>query len=1364
MVGLGVPTRLPICGWLAKSIWASFGTYLQLDILAFSALLAAAWRYLPDGQAVKNPRMKTPRISKFTSILSLLGLAGISMALEKEVSLVTQKPIGELAVAGRLSIDLHAEFMLSRSYQTETALNWYNCGYSGGGAGGTKVGGNFGHFGFQTSFEERELRYPNAVTVDQVRAVHFDGDDFLKGNIPIERKILESGTMALEVWLRAESPKPGEVILFWQSIDGRESSAPLVFPPDFKGSSQWRHLVVNCTGQQENWYLDGVKIAGIPRRMLVQEGHVMVLGAYNPDMTSFKGELAAVRLHDATMTEEEIAHNFKGGVLLGTEMHNWWRTEPDTWWIQESAHFRHAVDQEEMKAWTPQQREQFEKRLPEMFELAELAYHTYSERLALRSSVVSVRPEERGDGVKYKVPIQPSQGSWMGYDEHFGWACQEAGFINPHELVHGWQVMTGNMAGNYWEVHANFPQTYIGVYQTVPVIMAEASAFPASGRTYYHDRTMFEHLAQTPEYGPMFISKLWYDGPDAANPTPYPWLTFERINPYADRSLADEFTRMAMRNVTWDYQTFKAFKPGENYQDPQESSENLYLKTAQENRSDIEQRLLRSRVRLEPISYEPQWWRVPKQQAPQQFGWNICPLKFKPGKLTAVLNGYMDAKRGGDWRAAFVGVDVNGKPVYGEVFSPGEVQDFQASTELKELFLVVCATPSNILEIPMTGDFRSFEQEPFPYKVKLSGCEPFCAIEAERPQVEGRPHQNGGGLVEDTAKVDLSAFVGPHARVLGNSKVLGGARIEDYAVVRDSTVMDQALVSGHALVSGNSTLSGRAKVRDFAVVKGATTVTDQAKILEHAVIETGKTCSGQVVVKGISSIYGGNQSGSAMIDGFYAKGNEINKGKWFTWSWGQGKNPGEEDEEFGGLYADYDFKNKHGWMARDDFGATWGYLINGASVVDGDLLLNGKDQFVELQDDLADMADCTYTVEVVWDGVAENARIFEFSAANGDMFGLIPSKNGRMVCAIQKGNVVESITAPALKKGVRSTVQIMVEGAKFSIYLNGVKLGEKTDMTLRPQDIRATQCYLGRGIHGNYFGGAIGRFTVHSVALLDSVPPTPNPAVFEMPPLFTSPYSLIMTASSGADPLGKVEYWFEEEGGKWNSGWIGETTVRIENRTASKPMRYRVKMRDQGGNETKFSAPIRSAGFSKETRVLTIGRSAPAVLEAEDTFASLPAADRTTLWEKQSDIAGFTGEGYMAVPDRGVVHEPFTPTAARMDYAVRFEKPGSYYLWVRGNGNNDGGRSIHAGLDLKPAEWGTHLIIGHGRYTWSRSPVFEVDKAGSYLFSIWMCEDGAMLDRLLFTADESYEPSPEERAADGVMVGEGPAVSDGRND
>ncbi len=367
-----------------------------------------------------------------------------------------------------------------------------------------------------------------------------------------------------------------------------------------------------------------------------------------------------------------------------------------------------------------------------------------------------------------------------------------------------------------------------------------------------------------------------------------------------------------------------------------------------------------------------------------------------------------------------------------------------------------------------------------------------------------------------------------------------GSRITRWCT--DATVKDEAVVSGHALVCEDSTVAEHAKVRDYAVVKGRTTVAGDAKILEHAVISTQKTCSDQVVVKGVASVYGGNQSGSAMIDGYYAKGNEITKGKWFTWSWGQGKNPGEVDEDFGGLYADYDFNQDHGWMARDAFGATWGYLVNGPKVEvqagrapdkkseakvaapDGALRLNGKDQFVELPKDVADMGNCTYTAEMMWDGAAEGARIFEFASPNGDFVCLTPSANGKLSFAIRKGALIEAVSAPAFAKGVWTTVQVILEGKTASLFVNGTKVGEKKNMTLRPDSIRATRCYLGRGLKGGFFGGLIGRFTVHSAAIIDREPPSPNPAAFEMPPMFTAPGSLAMNAKPGSDPLGTVEY------------------------------------------------------------------------------------------------------------------------------------------------------------------------------------------------------------------------------------------------
>jgi len=1194
----------------------------------------------------------------FFTIGCLCLVVNSAAALEKTASLLNGQRVGELAVAGRLSVDLHSVFMVSRTYERDTVLNWYNCGYSGGGQA-TTVGGNFGDFGFQVPWQQRDGKYPHAVSVNNVPSVRFNGGNVLKSNFAVEKHVAGARKMALEVWLRAVNPSPNQVLLGWQSKDGREVSAALKYPAQFNGSDQWRYLVVNCTPTIEDWYLDGVKVSSGRRRTIIKDGHVMVLGGASAAAPSFRGDLAAVRLHDDALTEEAIAHNFKGGVMLGTEMHNWWRLEPDKWFVVESEHFRHCVDKVEMAKWSVKQRKEFDERVPGMFHLAELVYHTYSERLALRSSVVSRRPEKRGDGIKYKIPIQPTDGgNFMGVDDDFGWSCQYAGFINPHELVHGFDVMTGNMQGNFWETHANFPQTYNGIYQTIPVVISECPAFPSSGRTYYHDRLMFEHLSQTPEYGPMFIAKLWHDGPTEAEESPYPWQTFARLNP--PTSLGCEYTRMVQKMVTWDYTTFAEAPAGKGNtthgNDGVPRRENLYRKVAQDNAADIRRY---ARIVLDPIPYEPGWWRVPKEQAPQQLGWNICPLKFQAGKVTATLAGYVNKVRGSDWRAGFVGVDNDGKPVYGDVFGLGKPQTFEAGANLKELYLVVCAVPANIMAINMTGDFRSFDQEQFPYKVKFIGCVPFNPMVPEPPTEAGAPHPNGGGFVAASAKVAPAAYVGPNTRILGISKVLGKARIEDFAVVRNATVKDEAVVSGHALVHEDSVVSGRAKVRDYAVVKAHSTLTGNARILEHATLASQKTCGDGVVVKGVANVYGGNQSGTAMIDGFYAKGNEITKGKWFTWSWGQGKNSGEVDDEFGGVYADYDFATGHPWMAVDAFGVTWGYLVGapqfaacpdkevrknslrqpevvlpkldqeqnddknysqllttylcptetgdytfwisaddegelwignaGSDQADrklcgnpfwagfhdynrfpaqksasvhlergraypvkvlhgnvhmggslsvswaksgtnksepipneclsltadgrrpgvrqriwGDvhsvadlvkrrdfpdgcvrvggaaLALNGKDQFVELPKDVADMRASAYTVEFKCTGRGDGARLFEFANPNGDAIWLSPWEDGKLVFAIRQGAKVEYLTTQGVQPGLWTIVRIVMDGNNAALFIDGKKAAENTAAKLSPESVHATQCYLGRGYTGGYFGGLISRFTIHS--------------------------------------------------------------------------------------------------------------------------------------------------------------------------------------------------------------------------------------------------------------------------------------------
>ena len=1055
---------------------------------------------------VMNRRMTACGAVAGILVLPML-FAGTCPGMEKEKSLVTGKPIGKLAVAGRLDIDLHAEFMVSRTFEKDTALNWYNCGYSGGGRR-NKVGGAFGDFGLHVPWTRRDDRYPHWGSVAGSPAVRFDGNDMMKGNFVVEEGAAGKEDMSLEVWVRDEDPAKVEVILGWQSADGKETSAPLRYPVGFKGSGKWRHIVVNCAAGRETWYLDGNKVNSGRRKMVIAKGHRMVLGGESAAKPSFKGDLAVVRLHAKAMSKEEVACNFRGGVMLGTELYSWWRNEADKWWCKESAHFRHCVDKKEMAKWDANGTARFHERVPKMFELAEKIYHLYSERLALRVALVSSRPEYRGDGIKYKIPIQPSRGSWMGWSGKlgFGWACQGAGHINPHELVHGCQGQTGGgMQGNYWEAHANFPQTYVGVYQTIPPNCCSRVSmfFPANGRCYYHARLMFEHLAQTPEYGPMFISKLWYDGGTEKTKNEYPWQAFTRLDPDPSTPLPYEWTRMVQRCVTWDYKIFGG-KPAD-----------LYVQDAVRNKAQI---LRYGRVLLERAPYEKPWWRAPMEMAPQQLGWNICPLKPLAGKVSVELSGYINKERGSDWRAAFVGVNAGGKPRYGEIKGVGEKLTFEIKADTRKLYLVVSATPTKIMAIPMTGDFRSFEKERFPYKVRLTGCEPLDVLIPDKPAQAGAKHPNGGGFVAGTAKVEPTAYVGPHAQVLGKAKVLGHARIEGYSIVRDNaTVQDRARLSGHAVAGGNCTIRDRAKLRDYAIVTGKTVVRDNARILEHSYTDGGcKEIYGNATLKGVAWV-GGHVGGSAIVDGSYRKRNLITKGVWFTWSWGNGHNPGEHDIELGGLYAQYLFEKQHPFLAWDTYGVTHAILHGGPKTVaypsrkgsksysyvqsygrkkkvnfsvqtSGTALgLNGRDQFLELPKDVADVHDISIAVTLKHRGGKPNQRLVEFAAdAKTRMYLTHADSTGRPAFLITRDGQTQTLRSSApIPSGKWAKLMLVLSGDTGILRIDGKTVARKDGITLNPDDLRATVCLVGRGLEGDFFNGELEGVSFYTVPLVD---------------------------------------------------------------------------------------------------------------------------------------------------------------------------------------------------------------------------------------------------------------------------------------
>jgi hypothetical protein len=113
-----------------------------------------------------------------------------------------------------------------------------------------------------------------------------------------------------------------------------------------------------------------------------------------------------------------------------------------------------------------------------------------------------------------------------------------------------------------------------------------------------------------------------------------------------------------------------------------------------------------------------------------------------------------------------------------------------------------------------------------------------------------------------------------------------------------------------------------------------------------------------------------------------------------------------------------------------------------------------------------------------------------------------------------------------------------------------------------------------------------------------------------------------------------------------------------------------------------------------------------------------------------------------------------------MDYLVNFEKPGRYFAWLRGFAPFlREGDAVHLGLDLKLEPWGEDRGIAIDRFMWGGRRAFQVATPGVHTFSIWMLEDGTILDRILFTADESYEPDPDNRDANKHLIGHGPAES-----
>lgn len=117
-------------------------------------------------------------------------------------------------------------------------------------------------------------------------------------------------------------------------------------------------------------------------------------------------------------------------------------------------------------------------------------------------------------------------------------------------------------------------------------------------------------------------------------------------------------------------------------------------------------------------------------------------------------------------------------------------------------------------------------------------------------RVPAHKHDNGGGWVADTAKVDNEVYVGRRCEIFNRATVKGLVRMEGCA-----------RVSGGAVVSGGVIMRKNAHVYGKAVVRDTTEVSDDARIFGEAHV------SGTSLVFGVSSIFESAQVFSTTLHG-----------------------------------------------------------------------------------------------------------------------------------------------------------------------------------------------------------------------------------------------------------------------------------------------------------------------------------------------------------------------------------------------------------------------------------------------------------------------------------------------------------------
>ncbi len=698
----------------------------------------------------------------------------------------------------------------------------------------------------------------------------------------------------------------------------------------------------------------------------------------------------------------------------------------------------------------------------------EACWDIYMNDLSMEPPTQSVNMALR-DGNKYKVNfyisgtgLQRFADDWayMGYDDQgyaFMFCCVGAmqnspnpSWVLPHEFGH---VVTAHQLGwndnkyvsSWWEAIANWYREQFlysdyysqwanvnGITDFFETYMKNLCFTPIFGRDNYASWAFLQYLTENPDglkgYGSDFVKELMQQG----KRNEYPYEEIERIS---GEDIKDTLGHYAKRLATLDLAHKKDYT----------ARLNELTQYHPWNWGEIYTVLDRSTA-------DENYYTVPTERAPQQFGLNIIPLKAEKGEVKASLEGLTNVA-GADWRACLVVESKDKVTRYSSLFKAGETASIDYSPESDSAaYLVVTATPDKEvwqkIGVPWAYGEGEFDENNYPHLSKTRypyGVKLENASTLESPDfaagIKGHAHPNGGGFVAETAKVDATAYVGSNASVLGYATVKGNARIDGYAVVTDNAaVSDNAVVNGHAVVAERASVKDNAIISDFAGVMGNAVISGNARVIESGLVFNDYKVSENATVKGVAyCLAKGSASGQAMPDGDYYddSGRSITGGSVFGWA-----SPDKyvNSRKFNdGQCAALEFDTDSSTIAPDSYTTTYGTVMGAPTWsekktgANGVLTFSGDSQYIIGDSSYAALHEAEYQTAVLLRD-SKRSDIFSFGS---DRKYTLTAENGNISLNCTNGEDSQKVEAEnAYSAGEWVTVSVYINGGNAVLTTN----------------------------------------------------------------------------------------------------------------------------------------------------------------------------------------------------------------------------------------------------------------------------------------------------------------------------------------